>query len=288
MGQPLLIIDAHYLCYRAFYTSGHLSWGGNVTGVVFGFLKSIINLKHEFHTDKIAFCFEGSNLERRKVFPDYKRRRAKRERTAEEEKARAGFIRQVERLRKEWLPRIGFRNVFSYNGMESDDIMARIAKVYPGQMIMVTADHDLFQCLSPSVSIYNPQQDKMFTESWFRARYQIAPRSWAVVKAMAGCKSDNVPGIAGVGEATAVRYLSRKLREDSAAWRKIRENKEIVMRNRSLVALPHENCPIPSFRPDQITKQGWVSVCAELGMKSLAGRPPIYATYASAARRRKG
>lgn len=272
---PLLVLDSHYLCHRAFHAQGELSFKGKPTAVVFGFLKSIVQLKEEFQTDRVVFCFEHPELKRREIFPGYKKRRHDR-RTPQEVANYRRLAEQIAALREDYLQRIGFSNVFCFPGMESDDIMAAISRSQKN-VILVTADADLWQCLSEEVCIYVPTKQKLLTRHWFVREYGFEPRRWALVKALAGCHSDCVPGIAGVGEATAIRYVRGQLAPTRKAFLDIRSDagRAVVRRNRQLVELPFAGCPEPVLRPDAVTEEGWLSVCKELGMRSLAGRPPI-------------
>ena len=277
MSTPILVIDSHYLCHRAWHTSGSLSFQGQATGTIFGFLKSITAFMDQFSTDRIVFCFEHPHLLRRDIFPDYKIRRIKRDISQQEAKERILFHGQIAKLREEYLPKIGFKNVFCFDGFESDDIMAVIARDLPQdeEAILVTSDGDLFQCLRQNaVSIYSPQKRKLLTETWFTNQYGIHPRSWAKVKAIAGCGGDGVPGIKGIGEKTALRFV-QGAEITSRNTGLIQAGKEMVMRNRQLVQLPYVGCPSPKLVPDAVSVKGWQAVCAELGMRSLAGQPPV-------------
>ena len=268
--NPWLVIDVSYLCYRAFYTTKDLSWKGKATGTIFGFLKSITALKDQFATDTVAFCFEHPHLLRRDIYPAYKAHRHAKQRSPLEEQALKGLREQIKSLRKDYLPRIGFKNVFCSDGYESDDIMAAIAFSAPKEqdVVLVTADADLWQCLRSNVSIWNPQKQKLQTKAWFFGEYGFSPRLWAEVKALAGCNGDGVEGIPRVGEKTACKMVI-----SSAVLPK--EQSQIYHRNFPLVRLPFEDCPVPRLQQDKISKQGWIEVCGELGMKSLAGKVPV-------------
>lgn len=272
-------MDTSYLCHRAFHVMGHLEHEGVKTGVIYQFLKTIGQLKDEFQTDRIAFCFEHPHLFRRDLYSDYKKRRNARVMTEEENAARNQLNEQISQLRTVYLPRIGFKNIFCDKGYESDDLMAALAKsVSPhDEMILVTADSDMYQVLAPNVMIYSPQKQKLLTCEWFVKRYKIFPRQWAVVKAICGCVSDEVPGIKGIGEITALSYLRGDLKAGTTAHNRIvsREGKAIVRRNRALVELPFKDCPIPKLAEDKLDVKGWQEICKRLGMKSLAGKPPI-------------
>ena len=275
-----LVLDCHYLCYRAYHSTKDLSFKSKSTGVIFGFLKSIIAFKDEFETDDIVFCFEHPKLHRRAIYPPYKRNRNKKPKTAEEKASFQALAIQIKELMHRYLPKIGFKNIFSLYGMESDDTMAQIAAWQSkdkNEVILVTADNDLFQCLGPRVSIYSPHKRKLLSDQWFFNQYRIRPPQWALVKAIAGCSSDGVEGIKGVGEITALRYLRGELKRDSQAYKAIRsaEGRAIVRRNRALVELPYRGCPVPVLAEDEISRAGWIEVCATLGMKSLANHPPV-------------
>jgi DNA polymerase-1 len=276
--MTILVLDAHYLCHRAFHAQGKLSWKNQATGVVFGFLQSIISLKEQFRTDHIAFCFEGKNLYRKKIYPAYKARRYV---TSEDQDQRRELALQIDRLRDEYLPAIGFKNIFCMNGYESDDIMANLAywswnnRPHTEEIVLVTADSDLYQCIRPNVSVWSPQKGKMFTWQSFEREFGISPCSWSLVKAISGCASDNVKGVGGIGEVTALKYLRGELPTKSKAYQKIMSGAETVIRNKKLVLLPFDGCPKPLIVPDDISEKAWTRVCDHLGMRSLAGRAPI-------------
>jgi len=279
-----LVLDVHYLCHRAFHSTQSLSFKDRPTGVVFGFLKSISALKDEFETDRIIFCFESRHLLRRDIYPSYKQKRNTTERTDEERVAYEGLALQISELRRRYLPRIGFKNIFSFRGYESDDVMAEIARSSyceddrkDEEIVLVTADNDMLQCLSSNVRMYSPQKRKLMTDVWFQKHYGIKPSQWAMVKAIAGCSSDEVEGIKGVGELTALKYVRRELPTASVAYQAITspKGKEIVRRNRTLVELPYKGCPTPDLIEDEVDRGGWREVCGMLGMRSIASHPPI-------------
>lgn len=286
--RPLLLLDAHYLCHRAFHAESHSRGGrlqhkGELTGVIFGFLKSLLVFQEQFQSNRLVFCFDHPRLRRKLEFPAYKANRHKPsghgEKDEEAAALRKEFSIQVQQLRNRWLPEIGFRNVFCSLGMESDDILARIALDAPKdqEVIIITADMDLLQCLRRNVSVHSPSKNRTYTREWFVETYGLRPGKWARVKAIAGCSSDNVPGIKGVGEVTAVKYLRSRLTHETAAHKAITsgQGQKIIERNLKLVRLPHPACPYYDIQEDAVTKSGWRYVCGQLGMRSIAGQPPI-------------
>ena len=136
---------------------GSLSYGGNATGVVYGFLKDIITLKKRFETNYIVFCWDYGKGIRKLISSDYKSNRHK---DKEDDDFEISFKKQVTLLRTEYLKQIGFRNIFYQDGYESDDIIASVCRNLPDgdKGIIVSADHDLYQLLTANISMYNPQK----------------------------------------------------------------------------------------------------------------------------------
>jgi DNA polymerase-1 len=283
MNDTWLIIDTDYLCHRARWSMRDLSWKGAATGTIYGVLQTVLQLQERFQTDKVAFCFDSHVSKRQEIYPAYKANRKNRQPlTAEEERFEKEFRRQVIKLRKEYLPEIGFRNIFWQSGYESDDLIARLAidftisQCFPKgthyEGVIVSADHDLYQCITGHVRFFNFKGT--MTLQRFKQEFGLIPSQWAVVKSIAGCSTDNVQGIKGVGEKTAVKYLRGLLKPTSKAFRAIEAGKDIIKRNEKLTRLPLHGVDIPNLREDQVTKEGWDSVCHKLGFKSLRGRLP--------------
>ena len=276
-SRPLLVLDTNYLCHRAAHTVGHLSNGDmDATGVVFGVLRSVIKMQEEFSTNRVVFCFDSVHSKRQELFDGYKAdRRKKYEEEQDEEKLKLfrDLRRQMRDLRREHLPAVGFRNVFVQNGHEADDLIAAIARnAKPDQeIIIVSTDHDLWQLLRPNVWLYNPTTGRGYDHKRFAEEWKMNPEEWASVKALAGCSSDNIPGIPGIGEKTAAAYLRGELNSKSKKFQSIEtfdeEEKELF---RKLTALPFEGTRVPPVRQDDVTRDAWAQLLQRLGFTSMA------------------
>lgn len=272
--KTLLVIDSHFMCHRAFHTCGDLSHRGIATGVIYGFLKSVHSLMEQFSTENVVFCFEGKDLLRKKIYPGYKAGR-NRVRDPEKEKAYSELNRQIYDLRTKHLPACGFKNIFCEPGFESDDLMADIAfrvseNMLPDfRVILVTSDSDMYQCLHPLVGIWNPIKQKLLHWKWFDTEYKIRPEEWPWVKAVAGCPSDNVKGIPGIGEKTALKYLWETCHPSIVQKVKSLEGQRIIRSNLELVRLPHAQCPRLALVRDEFSQAGWGDVCTSLGIRSI-------------------
>lgn len=271
-----LILDVNYLCWRAFHSTGHLSYQDVRTGVIYGLLRDVVDLKQRLDANHLVFCFDSQYSKREQILPTYKstRREQRKKDPEEKELARFEMIRQVQKLRKEYLRRIGFSNILIQKGYEADDMIAMAVDHVESRghtSTIVSSDQDLFQLLSGSTRIWKPS--KLITIQSFTQEYKISPREWHIVKAIAGCKTDDVPGVRGVGEKTAIKYVLGELEESSTKYQSIHSTRKFWRKNFDLVRLPFEGCRPVQLKPDSCTKEGWMGVLQELGIKSLHGIP---------------
>jgi 5'-3' exonuclease len=261
---------------------GGLKYGETPTGVIFGFLSYIPSLQKQFNTEHVAFCWDSKTNLRKHYDSRYKGSRETRLNTIppDEQKFEVAFRTQMKKLRRVYLKTIGFRNVFVQPGYESDDIIASLclwSKEDDDRAVIVTSDHDLFQMITPTVSVYNPIKSQTMTLQRFKKEYGIHPKRWAQVKAIGGCSGDNVYGVRCVGEKTALKYLRGELKTSSKAYERIKETAGCITisRNLRLVRLPFEDVKIFKLRKDKVTEEGWGKVCKKLGMKSLRNKLPF-------------
>lgn len=274
MSEEWLILDADYLCHRARYSLGMLSYQGSPTGVIYGMLNTVITLQKQFDTDKVVFCFDSRKSKRREVYPTYKAQRKNRQpMEPEDQEFESQFHIQIAKLRKDYLPQIGYRNIFHQSGYEADDLIAQAALIlnhkHGCSATIVTADEDLFQCITNHIAVFNPHKKLLMSRIKFHQTYGIPVEAWVHVKAIAGCSSDNIKGVAGVGEKTAIKFLAGALQPNSKTYRVIETWNRTP--NLHLVRLPYPGLTPRQLVRDEVTMKGWNDVCKALGFKSLFG-----------------
>ena len=238
----ILIIDCMAICHYSKYASGLKNTSGDPTGLLFSFIGILANLNNRFKCEKIVFAWDSSESVRKKSYPPYKDTRKKKNRTEAELIEDQLFYDQTIRIRDEQLTEFGFKNVFHETGFEADDIIAHITKTHKDDIhFIVTRDNDMLQLLAPHVRMVDYTNMKVTTAILFERKYGISPPRWAKVKAIAGCTSDHVQGIKGVGEKTALKYLKGELKPHIKAYQRITspEGRQIIKRNVPLVRLPH-------------------------------------------------
>ncbi len=267
----IIIIDSNCLCHIAKHSLGNLSYNDKMTGVVFGFLNSIFRIATKFNTNKFVFLWDSRKSARKKIEKTYKEHR-KKDLTSEDKM----LFRQFSDIRQIVLEKFGFRNCFIETGYESDDLIASIViNSSDNKFIVVTTDSDLFQLLDYCV-IYNPIKKRIITKEIFKEEHHIDPDQWAMVKAISGCNSDNVYGVQGIGEKTAVRYLKKELHAKSKVIKKIEtvEEQIRIKKNLSLVTLPFDGAKKikitdNSFKDEVFYVDDFIDICMEYGFESF-------------------
>lgn len=282
--MTILVIDSNFLGFRAHYTTGQLSFGDQHTGVIYGFLNQTLTLMERFLPDRVVFCWDSKRSLRKQVFPGYK---AKRKQKSQEEQEQLNIsYTQFSLLRNTLLPQMGFRNIFMETGYESDDLIASItidwATMHEDSksadtfswmrdMVIVSSDEDLYQLLDCAV-IYNPAKDETTTFESFQDHYHLFVEQWPQVKAIAGCLSDSIPGVPGIGIQRAIDYLHGEL-PPGGIWEKAIESDEgvaLIERNLPLVTLPYLDKRFNlTIQRDELNEDGLVQLCEDCGFREM-------------------
>ena len=245
--MKIALIDSLALTYSAKYAIPKLYANDEETGIIYGFMRYILALQKKFDFDQFIFTFDSRHSKRSNLYRGYKMNR-------NDVPLRNMVYSQVRLLEKTILPQIGFNNLYKSDGLEADDIIASLCKTKnpDDEYIIVSRDGDLYQLLNKNISQYDYVSKKMITERSLYDQYDVTPDQWGMVKAIGGCKSDQVLGIKGVGVKTIAKYLNGNLKESSKAYQKIESNDEIIERNIPLVILPFEGTPEYGIVRDEI------------------------------------
>ncbi|GHU63003.1 DNA polymerase [Clostridia bacterium] len=208
MKQKLLLVDGHSILNRAFYAIPHLSnTKGLETNAVYGFLMILFRVLEEEKPDYLTVAFDvHSPTFRHDLFKEYKGTR----------KAPAPeFREQVPRIKEV----LAAMDVYCIEkaGYEADDLLGTVAKMSVSKGFCVTilsGDRDLLQLAEEDILIRIPKtkQGKTEIEDYHAKEventYQVSPLQFIDVKALMGDSSDNVPGVPGIGEKTAIKLVS--------------------------------------------------------------------------------
>ena len=208
--KSLLLFDGNALVHRAFHALPPLAVTktGEVTGAVYGFASMVLKVLAELKPTHYAIAFDyPAPTFRHHEFKPYK---AQRPPAPEELKGQFHRVRQLAEA---------FRTpIFEVEGYEADDILGTLCRQASAQGIdttIVTGDLDTLQLVSPRVRVLTPRPGKPFSdtviydEERVSERYGISPSQIADLKGLKGDASDNIPGVSGVGEKTALKLLQQ-------------------------------------------------------------------------------
>ncbi|MEV0264409.1 DNA polymerase I [Streptomyces sp. NPDC050617] len=209
-GRPrLLLMDGHSMAYRAFFAlpvENFTTSTGQPTNAVYGFASMLANTLRDEAPTHFAVAFDVSRKTwRSEEFPEYKANRSK---TPDE------FKGQVE-LIGEMLDAMSAKR-FAVEGFEADDVIATLAKQATAEgfeVSIVTGDRDSFQLVTDDVTVLYPTKGvselTRYTPEKVVEKYGLTPEQYPDFAALRGDPSDNLPGIPGVGEKTAAKWINQ-------------------------------------------------------------------------------
>lgn len=281
MERHWLLVDLNNEIHRCWHTTGELSHDGKPTGIAYGVLRDIAFWTNKFQTPDIAFCADAGKPLRLKDRPEYKSTRQKKRQTPEEKAIYSALEQQAQELVFETLPALGYGNVFFSNGYEADDLIASTIEYNADEagtveFTIISSDKDLYQLLATDVCIFKPMHKEVYTIRDFNEEWGLSPRRWAKLKAIAGCATDDVVGIKGVGEKTAARYLRGELPIHHKSYQAIKESEWKINDNLLLTRLPYSGTPAFKLRDNEASPAKWRKVTEKLGMDSLRSSPPLF------------
>jgi DNA polymerase-1 len=199
--SALYLIDGSSYLYRAYHAIRHLSGpGGFPTNAIFGFTQMLLKVLKDRQPSHVAVVFDISRKTfRTDLYPEYKANRA----------AMPDDLRQQVEPIKE-LVRAFRIPVLELDGFEADDIIGTIARDSAEQgisTIVVTGDKDLMQIVGERVTLLDTMKEKVSGPAEVVERFGVGPDRVIDILGLAGDSSDNIPGVPGVGEKTAIKLI---------------------------------------------------------------------------------
>ncbi|MFA7324189.1 MAG: DNA polymerase I, partial [Candidatus Nanopelagicales bacterium] len=203
----LMLLDGHSLAYRAFFAlpvDNFSTTTGQPTNAVYGFTSMLVNVIRDEMPTHVAVAFDVSRKTfRSEMFPAYK---ANRESSPEPFKGQVPLIQEVLRA-------LGVK-ILEVDGFEADDIIATLKKQAEAdeyEVLIVTGDRDSFQLVDDHTTVLYPRKGMSdlarMTPSAVVEKYGLTPTQYPDFAALRGDPSDNLPGIPGVGEKTATKWI---------------------------------------------------------------------------------
>ncbi|MGE7131519.1 DNA polymerase I [Lysinibacillus xylanilyticus] len=279
--EKLLLLDGNSLAYRAFFALPLLTNDSGIhTNAAYGFTTMLQRILEEEQPTKILVAFDaGKTTFRHETFTEYKGGRQK---TPPELSEQFPYIRKL-------IDAYGIKR-YELEMYEADDIIGTLAKEASSQemdVIVVSGDRDLTQLATEQVTVYITKKGiteiEKNTPAFIAEKYGLTPLQIIDMKGLMGDSSDNIPGVPGVGEKTAVKLLkehgsveSLYAAMDTVKASKMKEklvaNEEQALMSKKLATIFTE-VPINITLSDLVyngpNEEELINVWRELGFKSL-------------------
>ncbi len=284
MPPNLYLIDGHALAYRMYFALTGYAPGaatrwqtskGEPTAGVYGFARELMRLYEQDKPDYLAVAFDTGKTFRDDLFPEYKATRAK---MPDDLRPQMERIRQIVDAFN--VPRL------EVEGFEADDVLGSASRWAAGQGLgvkIITGDRDLLQLVNERTVVYLAGDDQTYitAEDVFR-KLGVRPEQVVDYKALVGDKSDNIPGVPGVGEKTAESLLARygtldaiyaHLDEIEPRWRgKLEAGRDLAYLSRDLARIRTDvplRLDLEQARPDAFDPARVEALFRELEFRSL-------------------
>jgi DNA polymerase-1 len=243
----LFLIDGSSYIFRAFYAIRHLSNSkGFPTNAIFGFTQMFLKVLKEHQPEYLAVVLDSkAPTFRSEVYKEYKANRPAMP------EALVPQIPYIRRIIEEY--RIA---TLEMEGYEADDLIGTVAKglVKEADIIIITGDKDILQLVSDRIQVYDTMKEKRFGVEEVIQRFGVRPEQVVEVMGLAGDAIDNIPGVPGIGEKTAIELIKSfgsienlLTHLEGIRQKKLRENLEAYGEEARLsrkLAMIHTDVPI--------------------------------------------
>ena len=207
--MSLLVVDGNSIANRAFFGIKVLTTKeGQYTNAIYGFMNILLSLTQNYQPDEVAIAFDlPAPTFRHKMYDGYK---ANRHGMPEELAAQMPLLQQL-------LTDLGYKLVTA-EGWEADDILGTLAAACDARgetCYIATGDRDNLQLVSPNTTVLlaatsrGHSETRVMDEAAVREKYGLAPKQLIDVKSLQGDASDNIPGVKGIGEKTALALIQQ-------------------------------------------------------------------------------
>ena len=251
-GKPndkVLLIDGLNTFIRVFSVIPTTNPDGIHVGGIVGFLRSIGYTINMFRPTRVIIVFDckGGSTRRRKLFPEYKQKRKTKYRVnraydfASQEDEKQNMIMQLQRV-VEYLEALPV-TVLAYDNIEADDTIGYICRqvLTESEVTVMSTDKDFLQLANSRIKVWSPTKKKMYDEDAVLNEYGISSHNLIWYRVLDGDKSDNIPGVKGLGLKTIQKKLpflsENRIVEMDEVITELPESKDVIELNYKLMQL---------------------------------------------------
>jgi len=264
INNKIVIIDGLNIFLRNFVVNTSTNLDGVPVGGTIGFLKTLTKMLRILQPTRVIIVFDGAggSKRRRAIYEDYKsnrkginiKNRIYGDEFNNENLIKLQIIKLIEYLKL--LP----ITIITIDDIEADDVISFISNSLPEKCkhaYIVSADKDFYQLIDDNLSVFSPTKDKIIKENDVVEEFGIIPNNFNIVKCILGDKSDNIPGVNGIGIKKINKYLQflneksynmseflekvESLKDDDVVYKTLLDNSDLLHRNYKLMNLTYND-----------------------------------------------
>ena len=261
-NDHIMVFDGLNTFIRSFGATPAYNEDGDHIGGITGFLYSIGKTVRDFKPSRcvIAFDGRGGNAKRRKIYKGYKANRANKTKLRRFDHHETSIEDEQESMRKQFSRLVSYLDnlpvtFLAMDGIEADDTIAYIAQMYAEtckKITIVSTDRDFYQLVDDRIQIWSPIKKKMYDTQAVIEEFGVHLSNMVLYRSFTGDKSDNIPGVSGIGPKTILKLIpeisneqqvsleqlfekSNNLLTETKQYQKILDNRETLEKNWQLM-----------------------------------------------------
>ena len=261
-NDHIMVFDGLNTFIRSFGATPAYNEDGDHIGGITGFLYSVGKTVRDFKPSRcvIAFDGRGGNAKRRKIYKGYKANRANKTKLRRFDHHETSIVDEQESMRKQFSRLVSYLDnlpvtFLAIDGIEADDTIAYIAQMYNDtckKITIVSTDRDFYQLVDDRIQVWSPIKKKMYDTQAIIDEFGVHPNNMVLYRSFTGDKSDNIPGVKGIGPKTILKLIpelvhekqvtldelfdkSNRLLTETKQYQRILDHQDIIEKNWQLM-----------------------------------------------------
>lgn len=272
-NDHIMVFDGLNTFIRCFGATPAYNEDGDHIGGITGFLYSVGKVVRDFKPSRCVIVFDGrgGSARRRGIYKDYKANRINKTKLRRFDHHDSSIEDEQESMQHQFSRLVSYLDnlpvtFLALDGIEADDTIAYIAQMYKescNKITVVSTDRDFYQLVNDRIQVWSPIKKKMYDTETVMEEFGVHPSNMVIYRSFTGDKSDNIPGVKGIGAKTILKLVpeltqseeygleelfdkSKQLVKESKSYQKILDNSLILEQNYQLMNIKLLDIPAPT------------------------------------------
>jgi len=261
-NDHIMVFDGLNTFIRCFGATPAYNEDGDHIGGITGFLYSVGKVVRDFRPSRCVIVFDGrgGSARRKKIYKNYKANRVNKTKLRRFDHHDSSIETEQESMRHQFSRLVSYLDnlpvtFLALDGIEADDTIAYITQMYEetaDKITVVSTDRDFYQLVGDKIQVWSPIKKKIYDTKAIIDEFGIHPNNMVLYRSFTGDKSDNIPGVNGIGPKTILKLIpelsqpqeynlddlfdkSKRLLSESKTYQKILDNSSILEQNYQLM-----------------------------------------------------